>query len=69
MKTTTCINLETLAFPVKVEQNGVDRFTVTYGMQVKKNLNYVQAAHEFGECVFHALACDSLLDNSEKRSR
>lgn len=69
MKKTTCINLENLAFPVKVEQTGVDRFTVSYGLQVKKGLNYGQAAKEFGECVFHALACDSLLDNREKGER
>ena len=48
---------------VSVTQTGVDRFTVAYGLQVKKNLNYEQAAHEFGECVFHALACESLIDN------
>jgi hypothetical protein len=51
---------------VKVIQTGIDRFTVQYGLQVKKGLNYGQAAREFGECVFHALACDGLLDNRER---
>jgi hypothetical protein len=48
---------------VKVIQTGVDRFTVSYGLQVKTGLNYEHAAREFGECVFHALACDGLIDN------
>lgn len=60
----TCINLDTLAFPIKVEQDSKRKFTVTYGKQIKKNLTYTEAAHEFGECVFHALACDGKLDNT-----
>lgn len=67
---TTCIHLfdhgPGAASGVKVEQTGVDRFTVTYGLQIRRGLNYTQAAHEFGECVFHALACDGLLDNRER---
>lgn len=51
---------------VRVHQTGIDRFAVLYGLQERKGLNYAQAAHEFGECVFHALACDSKLDNSER---
>jgi hypothetical protein len=69
VKKTTCIHLFNAgtgaAAGVKVEQTGIDRFTVTYGLQVKKGLIYVQAAHEFGEYVFHALACNSQLDNRE----
>lgn len=64
MKKQTCIELKDLAFPVKVEQTGRDSFTVTYGLKIKKGLNYARAAAEFGECVFHALACDGALDNS-----
>lgn len=51
---------------VKLEQNGVDNFTVTYGLQIKKNLDYGQASKELGECIMHHLACESLLDNREK---
>lgn len=50
---------------VALIQNGPDKFTVTYGLSVKKNLRYEQAAKEFGACVMHALACDGLLDNSD----
>lgn len=48
---------------VSITQTGIDRFTVQYGLQVKTGLNYARAAHEFGECVMHALACESLIDN------
>ena len=60
----TCIELKKLAFPVKVEQYGGGLFRVTYGLQVKRGLTYADAAKEFGECVFHALACDGKLDNN-----
>lgn len=58
---TACIELPELQ--IKVEQTAPDRFTVTYFRQVKRGLNYAQAAHEFGECVFHALACAGKLDS------
>ncbi|CAB5224308.1 hypothetical protein UFOVP393_53 [uncultured Caudovirales phage] len=38
-------------------------FRVTYGKQVKDQLTYTEGAREFGLCLFHALACDGLLDN------
>lgn len=69
MRTTLCFSLDNLAFPVKLEQQGIDRFTVTYGLQVKKNLSYNEAATELGASIMHALACDSLLDNREKGER
>lgn len=56
------------AFPIKLEQTGIDRFTVTYGKQVTKGLNYGQAASKYGSCIMHALACDGRLDNRERRS-
>lgn len=58
---TTCIELKEHA--IKVEQDSRRRFRVTYFKQVRSDLNYAQAAHEFGECVFHALACEAKLDN------
>ena len=61
----TAIDLNNLAFPMKVEQHGPEDFRVTYGKQVKDHLTYEEAAEEFGLCVFHALACDGKLDNSE----
>lgn len=33
------------------------KFIVTYGLQTKDQLNYAQAAREFGECVMHSCAC------------
>lgn len=48
---------------IKVEQRGNKRFRVTYGKQVKDHLGYADACHELGECIFHALACDSVLEN------
>lgn len=61
-----CIELLDLPFPVLVTQVKNGDFTVTYGEQVKSRLNYAEAAHEFGECVFHALACAGKLDNEEQ---
>ena len=61
-----CISLDNLAFPVKLEQQGIDQFTVTYGLQVKRRLSYNDAATELGASIMHALACDGLLDNREK---
>lgn len=48
---------------VTLFQSGPDDFTVQYGKQVRGGLNYCNAAHQLGECLFHQLACDSKLDN------
>jgi hypothetical protein len=63
----TCIKLDHLAFPVKVEQDQTKagRFTVTYGAQVRQGLDYADAAREFGLCVFHALAVNGELTQPE----
>lgn len=59
--------LTEIPFGVTVEQRGKNgSFRVTYGKQVKSNLSYADAAREFGECVFHALACDGKLGNDQK---
>ena len=50
-------------YPVSLEQSTSGRFTVRYGLQVKRGLDYSDAAKEFGLCVFHALACSGELDN------
>lgn len=63
----TCLNLSDLAFPISIEQRGENGlFRVTYGLQVKRDLTYAEAAREFGYCVFHALACDGKLGNDGK---
>jgi hypothetical protein len=67
MKFRTCYELPELAFGVKIEQRGENGlFRITYGKQVRENLTYADACHEFGECVFHALACDGKLGNNGK---
>ena len=66
MRKLLCLSLDNLAFPVKLEQQSMNRFTVTYGLQVKRHLSYSDAATELGMSIMHALACDGLLDNREK---
>ena len=59
------VNMQDLPFELKLEQSESKRglFRVTYGKQVSKNLIYSEAAKKYGECLFHALACDGLLNN------
>ncbi len=64
-----CHETKGLAFPIELLQQGKDRFTVRYGKQVKKELNYAEAAAEYGACIMHALACDGLLDNRQRGER
>lgn len=54
-----------IPFGIKLEQSesGGKLFRVTYGLQAKDNLSYVEAANEYGLCLFHALACAGLIDN------
>jgi hypothetical protein len=52
-------------FDIVLSQNGPDDFTVTYGRQIRANLDYVRASAELGACIMHALACDGKLDNRE----
>lgn len=64
-----CHEDKTQGFPVRLYQNGRDRFTVQYGLQVREGLDYTRAAAEFGSCLMHALACNGLLDNRRKGER
>ena len=54
---------------VRLVQQGIDRFAVIYGLQVKERMNYGDAASEYGACLMHALACDGKLDNRSKGER
>lgn len=54
-------------YPVRLIQTGKDRFIVEYGKQIRTNLNYEEAALEYGSCIMHALACEGLLDNRAKK--
>ncbi len=62
-----CFELETLAFPIRLEQLGVDRFQVVYGKQIDSELPYGRAAAKLGEAIMHALACDDKLDNRPRQ--
>lgn len=66
MKKQICHSTLGLSFPITLSQLGKDSFEVTYGKQTKTRLNYSQAAHEYGACIMHALACEGKLDNREK---
>lgn len=52
--------------PVRLHQQGKDRFAVTYWLQTKDNLSYEDATHELGAAIMHALACEGKLDNRER---
>lgn len=47
---------------IQIIENGHNHFDVVYGQQVKRRLTYMSAAHEFGECLMHALCCAGKLD-------
>jgi len=64
-----CLDLVTPWGPIKLEQNGIDNFTVTYGKQSDANLTYGKAAAKLGQAMMHWLACEGRLDNREKGQR
>ena len=53
----TIFTLDSLAYPIAVER-GWGTYNVKYGAHVVSGLSYEEAAHELGECIFHALACE-----------
>ena len=59
-----CFTLDSMAFPIKLGQQGPDNFTVTYGKQVDSNLTYGDACSKLGQAILHALACAGKIDNS-----
>ena len=48
---------------IELQQTGFNRFTVVYGLQVKRGLHYDKAASELGACIMHLQACNGMLDN------
>ena len=46
---------------IRLHQRGLNRFVVTYGLQIKEDLSYSQAALELGSCIMHQAACDDKL--------
>lgn len=53
----TIFTLDSLAYPITVEREK-RAYRVKYGARVVGGLSYEEAAHELGECIFHALACE-----------
>ena len=43
--------------PVELYQNTPNTFKVVYGNHSRRGLSYEEAAREYGQCVFHSLAC------------
>ena len=54
-------------YPIRLYQDGVDRFTVQYGKQITSELDYAAAASDLGSCLMHMLACEGKLDNRERK--
>lgn len=64
MKETFNLCFENTELDVKLEQERRSkRFRVTYGLEVRSGLGYSEAAKQFGQVMFHALACESKLNN------
>lgn len=60
------LSVNTLDFPVNLEQHDNGFFRVSYGLDISDHLDYISAAHRFGECVLHSATCEGLLsDNTQ----
>lgn len=55
--------IKDIDFPLQLLQQKRNRFTVIYGLQIKKDLSYTEAAREFGYCLLHNLACAGRLED------
>lgn len=56
-----CTNIEG-QYAVSLRKDKKHLFAVQYGKQHKYNLTETEAAHEYGECIMHALTCAGRLD-------
>jgi len=56
-----------LPFGIRLDQTGLDQFTVVYGYQVDAGLTYGEACDKLGQAIMHALACEGAIDNRSKR--
>lgn len=50
------------AHSVTLFQDGPTNFRVQYGEHTRRGLGVMQAAHELGECILHALTCEGRID-------
>ena len=65
MRTVYEISESDIAYGIKLEQRTNCRFRLTYGVEVRDNLNYGDAADALGRSILHALSCDGKIDNRE----
>lgn len=56
-------------YTVEVYQRDKDTFAVKYGEQVKAGLSREEAITEFGECCFHAAACNDLFETRHTKEQ
>lgn len=56
---------DSTTYPVILEQNGPQDFTVRYGKQTKLGLDYADAATALGAAIMHALVYNGELDIDE----
>ena len=52
---------------IELRQQGRDRFSVRYGLQLDEDLTYGKAATALGAAIMHHEACNGNLDNREAR--
>ena len=65
-KKTPCFEItdpSQVGFPVRLYQSRMDKFSVIYGSELHEDLEYGEAARQFGLCLFHALACVGRIEN------
>jgi hypothetical protein len=58
----TVYRVEIAGMDITLRKHSNNNFTVVYHKQVREGLTYADAAHELGECIMHALACEGKLD-------
>ena len=61
VKSKTRFTLTDGAYPIRLDQEDKNHFTVVYGQQVKTNLSHSEAACNLGECIMHSLALQGKL--------
>ena len=50
---------------IRLTQEGINSFTVTYGVQIEPGLSYSRAAERLGAVIMHDAACEYCLNNND----
>ena len=53
-----CYSTEIAGFKIELHQRRPDSFRVTYGLEIKDDLSYRDAALALGRAIMHASACE-----------